>query len=134
MNRGATAGRLLLRAFIAFRIETSSGDIFLRANLIKARRTGLLNEQTVHRSMRLRRRDAAMAAKALAGGGATQANAILCLSFSHFTPVVACCANPPSATAKGGASDLPDLSVPHLSTGKMGFAKRSETRRVRNLY
>ena len=41
------ARRLLLQAFIAFRIETPSGNIFPRANLIKARRTGLLNEQTV---------------------------------------------------------------------------------------
>jgi len=128
MNRGATTGRLLLRAFIAFRIETSSGDIFLRANLIKARRTGLLNEQTVHRSMRLRRRDAAMAAKALAGGGATQANAILCLSFSHFTPVVACCAQPAQrhrGRRSFWSSGLFQL-IPHLPTGEMSFAKRSE--------
>lgn len=43
----ATATGRLLRAFIAFRIETPSGNIFPWANLIKARRTGLLNEQIV---------------------------------------------------------------------------------------
>lgn len=132
--RGANAqwaGRLL-RPFIASRIETPSGNIFPRANLIKARRTGLLNEQTVaapQHAARMHRCGAAMAAKALAGGGTTQANAILCLSFSHFAPVVARCANPPRGSilrrrSLWSSGPFPAV-VPRPPTGKW-IPRRSE--------
>lgn len=93
MHNEPAAGRLLpllLRAFIAFRIETPSGNIFPRANLIKARQTGLLNEQTVVACVwngAARRWYGQVAARCW------RANAILCLSFSHFAPVIARHAN-----------------------------------------
>lgn len=124
MSRGAAADWLLLRAFIAFRIETPSGNIFPRANLIKARRTGLLNEQTVTAPQH-----AATTARCSDGRRGTSSwwrEVSKCNFMPQFFSFHSCrralrqLAPHHQISSSGRASDLPDLFplVPHLLTGK----------------
>lgn len=145
MNRGAAAGRLVLRAFIAFRIETPSGNIFPRANLIKARQSGLLNEQTVaapqHAARTARRCSRAKAHWQVAGRCKQMqfyASVFLISLLSSraaparpaFFPSRAPSRKSPPPRRRSLWSSGPFPISPHLPAGK--WIPRS--RRIRNIY
>lgn len=142
MNHGTAAGRLLLRAFIAFRIETPSGNIFSRANLIKAQQTGLLNKQTVVAPQHASRGDGREGTGRGDAGEQMQfyASVFLISPLSTRAAPIWPAFLPPHAIAEvsfvGGASDLPDFFplVSHLSAGKKMNSTAKRIRRVRNIY